>query len=140
MKDTVDGDGRCETAAKYSTLLTICYRAHPYDFIPRIQKQHSAAKKPLFGGNAQHLIFSWPASVVSSLFFRALRGDAVATWMWMVEKSPPQAEFLGGLPPLSMGWGQSPVDGNEMGWKLLCVVMGWEGKFLVLGWDGVGNF
>ena len=53
---------------------------------------------------------------------------------------------------LSMGWDQSPVDGNEMGWKLRCVVMGWDGKFLVLvlgwdgkilvvlGWDGMGNF
>ena len=37
-----------------------------------------------------------------------------------------------------MGWDQSPVDGNGMGWKLMCVVMGWNGKFLmlVLGWDG----
>ena len=42
----------------------------------------------------------------------------------MVEKSPPQAEKLLGLPLLSMGWDQSPVDGNGVGRKLLCVVMG----------------
>ena len=76
----------------------------------------------------------------------------------MIEKSPPH-DFLGGLPLLEMGWDQSPVDGNGMGWKLLCVVrgwdgmgwdgmgwetssarMGWDGKLLVLGWDGMGNF
>ena len=42
------------------------------------------------------------------------------------------------------GWDQSPVDGNGMGWKLLCVVRGWDGmvwygKLLVLGWYEMGN-
>ena len=64
--------------------------------------------------------------------FRALHGDAVATWMvWY--------KFLLGLPSLSMGWDQSPVDHNGMGWKLLCVMMERDGKFMVLGWDGMGN-
>ena len=31
-----------------------------------------------------------------------------------------------------MGWDQSPVDGNGMGWKLMGMGMGWDG----MGWDG----
>ena len=57
----------------------------------------------------------------------------------MVEKNPPQAGFRGGVPSFSMGWDISPVDGNGMGLKLLCVMVGWDGKFLVLGRDGMGN-
>ena len=54
------------------------------------------------------------------LFFPPLLGG-------MVEKSPPQqADFFGGLTSLLMGWDQSSVDGNGMGWKLLCVVTGWD--------------
>ena len=33
-----------------------------------------------------------------------------------------------------MGWDKSPVDGNGMGWKLLCVVMRWD----VMGWESSG--
>ena len=83
------------------------------------------------------------APTVSSSCVRLLSGFACEfqgfTWRrschldGMVE--PPQAEFFLGLPSLSMGWDQSPVDGNGMGWKLICVVMGWDGKFMVLGWE-----
>ena len=36
-----------------------------------------------------------------------------------------------------MGSDQSPVDGNGMGWKLLCMVMGWDGMANFQCWGGM---
>ena len=58
---------------------------------------------------------------------------------WYGREKPAAGGISGGVPSFSMGWDISPVDGNGMGLKLLCVMVGWDGKFLVLGRDGMGN-
>ena len=58
--------------------------------------------------------------VAEFLRYISTKKDEIRTHLdGMVDKS----WVFGGLPSFLMGWDQSPVDGNGMGWKLMCVVM-----------------